>query len=64
LSFALLDEFYGEGILKIFPFIGSDGGQDGIHNVHQSQSHLDYPTDACRPKQPSKPKVITVYMDV
>jgi hypothetical protein len=41
LPFALLDEFYSEGILKIFPFVGSDGGQDGIYNVDQSQSYLD-----------------------
>lgn len=64
LSNALLDEFNGERIFEILPFVGSDGGQYAVHNVRYGQPHLYGPGYSDGPEQTSKSKIVTVDMDV
>jgi len=64
LSVSLLDEFNGEGIFKLLPLVGSDGGQNGENNIHNGQTYLQQTCNAGRPKKSTKLKIVTADVDI
>jgi hypothetical protein len=61
---SLFDEFYGDGVFKIRPFIGSDGGQDAVNDIDDEQRAMEQSHNAQRKDPIAKGKIIAVKMKV